>query len=202
MLTIYQVLTSLLSKPIIFNLIRKIVAGNQSAIKDFVRINLKKYQIKSVLDVGCGTGDYLVTIPATAQYVGIDISRQYLSFAKKHFQADNRQFLLQDACRANFYQDKKFDAVILISIMHHLSNHELSQILSRIKKVNPKVVILTDIIPNPPSMMGKILAKLDRGRYVRPQTEKIRLVEKYFKVVYSEMIPERLAVQLCLVCEI
>jgi ubiquinone/menaquinone biosynthesis C-methylase UbiE len=53
-------------------------------------LDCKKNEIKSILDVGVGTGDPLKTIigkvPKTTKVLGIDIDRNYLPCAMKTFE--------------------------------------------------------------------------------------------------------------------
>ncbi|MFH1407558.1 MAG: class I SAM-dependent methyltransferase [Patescibacteria group bacterium] len=188
------------SKPVIYNFVRKPIAGDQREVKEFVLTNIKKFRAKSILDVGCGTGDYVPIVPLTVQYLGIDTNEQYLSYVKNHFKAKNRKFLLQDATKTKFYQDKKFDIVILISILHHLSDDELSIILPQIRKVAKKAIIFTDIVPDPGGWLPKLLVKLDRGQYVRSREEKLKLIKKHLKVNNVKMLDQKLATVCGVVC--
>ncbi len=197
-----QAIEYFLSQPAVFNLIRKPSAGDQEEVKQFVSSNVKKYGAKTVLDVGCGTGDYVSSIPVSAEYLGIDTSKEYLSYAKNLFKSTNRKFLFQDAVEAKFYKGRKFDVVILISILHHLSDKELAIILPQVKKVTQKAVIVTDIIPDPNGWLPKQLVKLDRGQYVRSKEEKLKILKKYFKVKKVEMLDQKLGTVCGIVCEV
>jgi hypothetical protein len=64
-----------------------------------------------------------------------------------------------------------------------------------------KVVIIADIIPDPPHLLQKFFAKIDRGKFVRKKQEKIKILEKYFKIISTQAIPTRSAVQLGIICE-
>lgn len=197
-----QVIEYLFSQPAVFNSIRKPIAGDQKEVKEFVSKNIRKYGAKSVLDVGCGTGDYIVTIPENTQYLGIDTNRQYLSYTKKLFKTKTRKFLFQDATETKFYKERKFDIAILISILHHLSDEDLEIILPQIRKVVKKAVIITDIIPDPKGWLPKQLVKLDRGRYVRSREEKLRILKKYFKIIEVKMLNQKLGTVCGVVCEV
>lgn len=199
---IMQVIEYFLSQPVIFNYIRKPIAGDQKEVKEFVSNNIKKYEAKSVLDVGCGTGDYIPTIPTTTQYLGIDTNQQYLSYVKNLFKTTDRKFLFQDATETKFYEDRKFDIVILISILHHLSDEDLAIILPQVSKVAKKAIIVTDIIPDPEGWLPKQLVKLDRGRYVRSKEEKLKLLKKHFKIKDVKMLNQKLGTVCGIVCEV
>jgi ubiquinone/menaquinone biosynthesis C-methylase UbiE len=192
----------LLSSPVFFNSIRNILAGDQTNTKNFVSKYLKENKVKTILDVGCGTGDFAPCTPKNASYTGVDISEQYLDFAQKKYGSKNKVFLNQDVTDINFYSKKKYDGVLFVSMLHHLSDKELEKMLPVIKKITKGVIIIADIIPNPPGMLRKFLVKLDQGKYVRRQEAKLKILKKYFKVVHTEIIPSRLAVQFGVVCKV
>lgn len=192
----------ILSHPLLFNSIRAVIAGDQRKTKQFVKDNLIKYCAKTVIDVGCGTGDFIKAVPHDVSYLGVDINKKYIDFARKNYQNNQIKFLLQDVTKKAFYKNRSFDAALFISMLHHLSDDELKQILPVIKKITRKVVIIADIIPDPESMLQKIMVRLDRGRFIRPSEEKVKILKKYFKVVKTEIILSRLAIQYGIICEI
>lgn len=192
----------LLSQPFIFNKLRRIIAGDQKNTKNFVKKNLLKYHVKSVLDVGSGTGDFVNCIPKNSLYLGIDTNPKFIDFSNNNYDNGNVRFLVQDVTEKGFYQNKKFDAVLLISMLHHLSDEDLEEILSIVKKITKKVIIIADIIPDPPGIMQKIVVQLDVGKFVRPREEKLKTLGKYFRIVEVELISSRLAVQLGIICTI
>lgn len=192
----------LLSQPFVFNKLRIIIAGDQKNTKNFVKKNLLKYRVKTVLDVGSGTGDFVKCIPKNALYFGIDTNSRFIDFSNDNYGNRNTRFLVQDITKKSFYQNKKFDAVLLISMLHHLSDEELEEILPIIKKVTKKVVIIADIIPNPPRILQKIMVKLDLGKYVRSREEKLKILGKHFRIVEVKLISSRLALQLGIICAI
>lgn len=194
------VLSFILRNPVLFNSIRKIIAGDQNNTKDFVKFNLLKSKAKTVIDIGCGTGDFVTCLPDKVSYLGIDINRNFISFAQSHYSGDNIKFALQDVTQKEFYKNKKFEAVLFISMLHHLTDDELNIVLPIIKKLTKKVIIFADIIPNPKGILRKIIVKLDQGKYVREKELKIKLLKKYFKITETKEIPSRLAVQYGIVC--
>lgn len=190
----------LLDSPVIFKIFRKLVAP-QGQTKDFVKRYINKYPPKTILDIGFGTGDFMDTIPEDTLYTGIDNNPKYFSYAINNLTGEKREFLLKDALDDDIYSNKSFDIVLMISILHHLSDQELGGILPNIKKVAKKAVIIADIIPNPPGLIPKLLVKLDRGKFVRSEEEKLRILGKYFKVTKTTRIPQGLGVQFGIICE-
>jgi ubiquinone/menaquinone biosynthesis C-methylase UbiE len=74
---------------------------------------------RHVLDVGCGTGNWLIetakAYPSVTQLVGVDISEKMLEYARAQAVAqqvsDRMQFRAMDALRMLEFPDKSFDLV-------------------------------------------------------------------------------------------
>ncbi|HLZ58316.1 MAG TPA: methyltransferase domain-containing protein [Ktedonosporobacter sp.] len=74
---------------------------------------------QSVLDVGCGTGDWLIevakTYPHMSRLVGVDISERMVKYANKQAAeqqvSDRVQFQVMDALRRFEFSDHSFDLV-------------------------------------------------------------------------------------------
>ncbi|OGH21847.1 MAG: hypothetical protein A3D75_01495 [Candidatus Levybacteria bacterium RIFCSPHIGHO2_02_FULL_37_18] len=191
----------LLDNPVMFNYIRYLLAGKQKGIRKFINTYLEKYNCKSIADFCCGTGDFAVCIPNNASYIGLDMNKDFINYSKNRFKNEkNKKFIKANVISSKYIYERKFDGILLISTLHHLSDNELLILLPRIKKITRKMVIIADIIPNPPHLLQKFFAKIDRGRYVRPKEEKLRILKKYFKIVKTQMIPTKTAVQFGIVC--
>lgn len=192
----------ILSFPFFFNTIRTYVAGDQHKTKMFVYSVLRKYHVKTVLDFGCGTGDFSQAIPKHIKYLGVDLNEKYIVYAQKKYRSQEKNFMIQNVIDQAFYKNKKFDAILLISMLHHLSDDELCLILPVLRKITRKVIVVADLIPNPDGILRKLMVKLDQGRFIRTPEEKIKTLQKYFKVVYTDTIPSRLAIQFGIICEV
>jgi SAM-dependent methyltransferase len=192
-----------LDNPYMFNYVRYLLAGRQKNIKTFIKNNLDRYQCKSIADICSGTGDFAELIPKDAYYVGWDINEDFINYARKRYRGDrSKSFIKVDILNAKETINENFDAVMLISTLHHFSDDELNTLLPFVKKIARKVIIIADIIPDPPHILQKIFAKIDRGKFVRPKDEKIKILKKYFKVRHIQEIPTRSAVQLGIICEV
>lgn len=191
----------LLDNPVIFNYVRYLLAGKQKKIRKFINQNLEKYKCLTVVDFCCGTGDFAICTPSNASYIGIDMNKDFINFSKKRYKNHaNKKFFVANVITSNQIYKRKFDGVLLISTVHHLSDKELKVLLPKIKKITKKVVIIADIIPDPPHLLQKFFAKIDRGRFIRPKEEKLKILRKYFKIVKTQIIPTRTAVQFGIVC--
>lgn len=66
-----------------------------------------------VLDDGCGTGygTYYLACNGVKHITGIDISKNAISYAKKHYRRQNLEYHVMDGCNLGF-EDDTFDTVL------------------------------------------------------------------------------------------
>lgn len=193
----------LLDHPIIFNKVRYLLAGNQLELKQFIQKNLIKYDCKTIADFCCGTGDFSEICPKDSLYFGWDINHGFIKYAAHKYKNEmSKQFAKANVLYSQVIYKKRFDCVLLISSVHHFSNEELKVMLPKIKKITRKLIIVADIIPNPPHLIQKFFVPLDRGRYIRPKEEKLSILGKYFNIKETQFIPVRTAVQMGITCEV
>lgn len=98
-------------------------------------------EIDSVLDIGCGTGEFTKKISERAkQVVGIDISPKMLSEAKKRHWANNITYLLQDFDTID--EKQKYDCIVSIATFHHLSLETALPKIDRMLKPDGVLIVL------------------------------------------------------------
>lgn len=87
-------------------------------------INLKNLEVSSVLDLGCGSGEFLAEINKLSNIktcIGLDISKSMLSFAKKRYETKSIKYEIGDI--TNFKLDKTFDLITCnYDVINHLQN--------------------------------------------------------------------------------
>ncbi len=199
----HRVSDPLLDNPVLFNFVRFLLAGKQRGMKKFIQKYLNKYQCETIADFCCGTGDFAEVISSHVQYFGWDMNEDFINYAKKRYKNHkNKVFIKADVMKSSKIYKKRFDAVLLISTIHHFSDEELRVLLPQINNIVKKTVIVADIIPDPPHRIQRFITSLDRGRFIRSKKEKVEILSKYFNVVTTQAIPTRSAVQLGIVCEI
>ena len=121
---------------------------------------------RRVLDIGCGPGTN-ARVFAGSDYVGIDINPEYISKASSRFPG---RFVVGDVTDVNIFPDEQFDCVFANSLMHHLDDQSVRNLLGRMARLTApggKVHVLDLVLPPHPSA-GRVLAQLDRGRFARP----------------------------------
>ena len=98
---------------------------------------LKKYQVKKVLDLGCGSGWLSIFISKYGfDVTGVDIAKPAVELGKTWSQEDNAKvnFLIGDLLNLPF-QEGSFDAVICNSVMEHFRFDQAKILFEKVHKV-------------------------------------------------------------------
>ena len=88
--------------------------------EDFVKYIEEKSDVKSVLEIGCGTGVYPIKYKQlfeNKEYCGIDVSKSAIKYCEKNSKFD---FICDDFLKLNL--DKKFDLVYSHGVINHVQD--------------------------------------------------------------------------------
>lgn len=176
----------LFSYPILYSLTQKIMSGESkraSLVKNIVTKNSK------VLDIGCGTAKIIESLPQI-NYYGYDISKKYISYAKKKYNSKKHNFYCK---KFNIVESKKlpkFDFILLFGIMHHLDNNELRRTLFLLKKVlktNGILITCDPIFTKNQNILANFLIKNDVGKHIRYKKDYLKLLNKNFRNIKAKI---------------
>jgi SAM-dependent methyltransferase len=140
--------------------------------------------VRRVLDVGCGPGTNTGYF-SQQDYLGIDINPSYIESARKKH---NRPFIAADLTTYTDEKAGKFDFILVNSFLHHVEDSDVRGILSRLPRwlaSDGYVHIIELAIPVEPSV-ARLLAKWDRGKFVRPMGKWRGLFEEHLDIVMFE----------------
>jgi len=137
---------------------------------------------ESLLDVACGIGDYSVLAESHNKYVGVDLNIRSIALAKKLYGAPNRKFKVMDVTKMSI--DQKFDRAIVLAILHHLSDNEVITMLTSLKRLVKKRIVIMDAVYTRYHFINNFIYRFDRGRYVRSLSDQTELVSKALKVLH------------------
>jgi ubiquinone/menaquinone biosynthesis C-methylase UbiE len=143
---------------------------------------------RRVLDVGCGPGTNARHFRASA-YVGMDFNRRYVKDAHR------RTGCLAAAADARRLPARSgwFDFVLVNSMLHHIDDagvHDILADLARVVAPGGHVHVLELVLPAAPSV-ARLLARLDRGQFARPEGQWHALLASHFDpVIYEPFVIE------------
>ncbi|WDV44883.1 methyltransferase domain-containing protein [Clostridiaceae bacterium M8S5] len=116
--------------------------GDYEIIKEMLRCS--DLQVgDNILEIGCGTGNYIKMMPECFNLYGIDQSTGMLLKAKE--KCNNVAFTAGDAIRLEDYKDNQFDLIYMVDVIHHIKEEEIFfNNIYRILKDNGRLYIFTD----------------------------------------------------------
>ncbi|QDF30236.1 class I SAM-dependent methyltransferase [Halarcobacter anaerophilus] len=98
-----------------------------------------------VLDIGCGSGNFLSCLPLDVAKVGVDIDKTSIDLAKEKY--ENIEFICSSFEDLNYQED--IDLITMYHVLEHLSNpKEVLIRLNDLSNENTKLLIEVPIIEN------------------------------------------------------
>lgn len=163
MLGLYR---KILGHPFVYDQVRPRVVGgiDMRPLYELLPVEARR----SILDVGCGTGDALKYIDEFESYLGVDTDDIAIEAARKRWGHKPNVRFEQRTLRAEDIVDLAPTGVVLAGVLHHLTNAEAEGVL-RLAAGSPHLVriVTSDIVFLPGLLFNNVLAMMDRGRYCR-----------------------------------
>jgi len=130
------------------------------------------YRPGLVLELGCGTG-VLSKFFEPGEYVGCDLDAGRIESARENY--PGHEFIVADATKLRPDFVAGFSFVFCHAWVHHINDEPVRRILDRIAAGSLQarrpigMLVLEPLLPERPFLnpLGYLLAKLDRGRFVR-----------------------------------
>ena len=142
----------------------------------------------SVLDVGCGPATILDLLH-DVNYIGLDHNPNYIATATRKY-GSKGTFICAGVDKLNDYGLKTFDRIIILGVMHHLDDAQLTELMISLKdRLNIGGVLITfdGAYENRQNFVAKLLAKNDRGKFVRTKEQYLKFIEMSFKVQQADL---------------
>jgi SAM-dependent methyltransferase len=128
----------------------------------------------SVLDIGCGIGQYADI--SNEKYLGVDLNERYIKYARKRHQKSNQSFICTDVV-TGLHENSKFDLVLMVDFLHHISNDNVASILTAATDLTKEHMVIFEPCPIQIHPVGKWLINHDRGGYMREPARLKELIE-------------------------
>ena len=162
----------------------KVATRGESTMRRMVAEYIQLSETESILDVGCGYGDLAMYVPAT-RYVGVDMNARYIEHAQRH-RPDHAEFMLGDLGALSDQGLGQFDCAAAIGVLHHMDDETVGRMMktvSELVKPSGRFVCAEPAWEPDQRTTARVLAALDRGRFVRDADGYRRLIEPWFPVV-------------------
>lgn len=147
---------------------------------------------ETVVDVGCGPAYYFERLPQPIDYHGFDTAPEYIGWADKRW-GDRAHFHLGTFDADSAAAVGPVDAVLLLGVLHHLSDDESSELLRLIAGVlspTGRVVALDTCFTPGQGRTSRWMAEHDRGEYVRTSDEFVALAAPHLRVTKGEVLSD------------
>ncbi len=173
-------LSNVLKSPRVYVSFQRAVGGAQ--MRDDALEQLALRDGEAVLDLGCGPAYYMPKLPRV-DYYGFDTDTTYIEWARKQW-GDRGRFFDEPFGPQHLGALPKFDAVMMMGLLHHLDDPTADALLATIARAlapTGRVVALETVLYEGQSGFSRLLSKNDRGDFVRPPSEYRRLGFAHFE---------------------
>jgi cyclopropane fatty-acyl-phospholipid synthase-like methyltransferase len=140
-----------------------------------------------ILEIGCGPGTIVGFLPHV-EYLGFDLSSKYIATARKRF--PQAQFVCERVSRFSLANQRSFDAVLALGIVHHLDDQEARQLFEiayNALKSGGKLITFDGVWTNDQSPAARWLLARDRGEFIRNEEEYVKIAFQVFASVRASV---------------
>lgn len=177
-------LDRLSENPQAWNILRRVVENGFRGEKGVIAQELDPWRDvgrREFLDFGCGTGEFAPCFPP-AHYTGVDLAAYYVRFAGRNYAG---QFAVTSGAAIGL-SSRRFDAALVLGVFHHMPDDLVRSTvaeLHRVLKPGATMLVMEDTPPPDPwNVGGHLMHWLDRGGYIRTNTEYRALLAPQFAV--------------------
>ena len=171
---------SFLSVPQIYSFMRFIIGGTKFS-KILVNTYIQPKTGDKILDIGCGPGDILESLPSV-DYWGFDLNEKYINSARKRF-SNCGQFFCKKVSRDAIPGENQFDIVMACGVFHHLTDEEADEMFElahTLLKPDGRFITFDGVFIPKQSFFARLLISHDRGKFVRTEDQYQKIAQKYF----------------------
>jgi len=100
---------------------------------------------KSVIDVGCGMGNFILELINREQFkniVGIDFLKETLRLAYENEELFERVSFIEGDLLNIPFNDRSFDITICLNVLHHIHVKDFSNAIQELARITNKYIIL------------------------------------------------------------
>lgn len=173
----------ILSHPFVYDAFQSLLGG-ESARRLIAAQYVRARDGETVIDIGCGTGNMLASLPEDVHYHGFDLSPHYIEAARRrHGKRRNCQFHCADVATLGEALVPRCDIAIAYGLLHHLDDHEAAKFFRILHPMLPpggRVVTIDNTLIPGQHPLARELIRRDRGRNVRSPEGYLALVPELY----------------------
>jgi 2-polyprenyl-3-methyl-5-hydroxy-6-metoxy-1,4-benzoquinol methylase len=173
----------IMGMPLIYKLFQRGIAKSNTfayLVEEFIQPRFKVW----ILDVGCGDAKIRKFL-GDVNYIGIDHNPKYIVKARKA-SGLNDEFHVADVSEVGQLVTNKFDRVLLIGVLHHLSDAQCQDLIrncAQLLATNGHLFAFDPALIDDQHPIARFLAKSDRGRFARSPDDYRKLIQEEFASV-------------------
>lgn len=183
-------LKSLLSHHALYTGLQRAVGADRLRFRCLDELDLRPGEC--VLDLGCGPAYYLDRLPSGVRYFGFDTSASYIAHAQRRWRhRPGVEFRAELFTEAQAQQLPPIDAVMLLGLLHHLSDDECHTLLSLVGRVlapGGRVISVDTCFEPSQGAISRWMSENDRGEHVREPAAFMDLARRYFADVDGQVL--------------
>jgi len=193
-----NIIHKLCENPCISNLIRDIIEAGSITVKSNIKKQIGGTKKKRIIDIACGTGQFSAI--AKGEYVGVDLNKAHIRYARKKYGTKRKKFLVKDASKID-YKDDHFDYAFMLSFLHHTRKKDIGKVLSEAMRITNDKIIIVDLVPLKYNPLGMFFYKMDQGKYIRPFKTQVKLVAKHARILKAYVFRSGMNLHSMIVCD-
>lgn len=172
----------ILAHPVVYRTFKRVVLPG-GILEGLVATHYSVADGGSVLDLGCGFGDYARFFADRCTYIGIDHNGSYIETAKRMNESNRATFHVADVTDPIVLSHGPYDLIMLSGVLHHLDDATVEQLAGNVApllKPGGRFVALEPVFDPDQGLSARLLIASDRGRFVRDAAGyQARLIEAF-----------------------
>lgn len=181
-------LKSLLGHEALYVALQRAVGADRLRYRCLAELRLRDGD--TVIDVGCGPAYYFGRLPRV-RYAGFDTSPRYVAHARKRYGRPGVEFRCEVFGEEHLGQLPPADAVLLLGLLHHLSDEESRRLLAvaaRALAPGGRVISVDPTFHPGQGRVSRWMSANDRGEHVREPAALTALAANTFDTIDGEVI--------------
>jgi SAM-dependent methyltransferase len=173
--------------PRVYSWFADLVGGDARAA--YTREYIRPVPGQRIIDIGCGPADIVSELPPGVNYVGVDISPQYIDAARARF-GDRASFHCRAISSELAASLPRFDIAMANGVLHHLDDAQAIDMLRLARALladGGRLLTLDGCYVAGQSFVARMLLDLDRGKHVRAADAYMALATRAFREVVPHL---------------